>query len=421
MEDVLYLINCTLMLFAYISMSVYASGVHKIGQYTVSTGILFSICEVMQLFSIILTDSNTGWKLYPFIMHIPICIYLTAVFRTGVIKAVSTVAVVYLICQPANWAGGLVFLITGHNLIYEYVARYAAIIIIHTIAMKKILPAFPNIHLKSPRDILVFSIVPIIYYVTEYVVCIFPGPVAGYERAFVEVIPFTICAAYLAFWKLRYTEYEEKVKSERDSQVRETLIGHQQRMINNINKNIREVTLLRKDLESIFENPDFYSSRGDREKIKKLAGKCVDRMDASSGVSYCNSSVINYIINKGKERAEENNTELSLDIRIDNLKTDEHLYGGILAKLIIKILEEQAELPEEKRKIQLRLRSIDNKDFIIAKRTAAENAAIVGKLSDISKENDCQGMPFVMYMTEELGGTCEFSNIRSENVVRIQL
>ena len=121
------------------------------------------------------------------------------------------------------------------------------------------------------------------------------------------------------------------------------------------------------------------------------------------------------------EKADENNISLELDIRLDGLKTDEHLYGGILAKLIIKILEEQKELPEDKRKMKLILRSLDNKDFIIAKRTAAEGSAFTGRLADISKENDCQRMPFVLYMAEELGGTCEFLNMHSEKVVRIQL
>ena len=133
------------------------------------------------------------------------------------------------------------------------------------------------------------------------------------------------------------------------------------------------------------------------------------QIDATSIKRYCNNSTINYVLSNYIQKFEDLNVDLDLNITIGEITIDEMLLSSILSNALDNALNAQKDLPESKRKAILMMKINNHKLLISIKNTYSNSPIFMDGVPVSNQKGHGYGTQSIRYITERLGGTCEFS------------
>lgn len=154
--------------------------------------ILFTLCGSMQLAGYAAFDEMFVWKIYPLITHLPIFLLLYLYYHKPIPTALAAVSTAYLCCQPAKWFGLLLETLTGSHVLGQTI-RILTLLIVCFIAVRYLTSYISEIYSKDNRSVIIFGIVPVIYYVFDYSMGIYTDFWLNNNRATTEFLPFFLC------------------------------------------------------------------------------------------------------------------------------------------------------------------------------------------------------------------------------------
>ena len=152
---------------------------------------------------------NQVISLYPLITHLPLLLFLLFVFKERFFPTLIAITSAYLCCQINNWI--TIFVSSFINNISDIVYSLSAIISF-VIITKYIVPSISQLLKKDSNELIFFGIIPIFYYIFDYLSTVYTQLLYIGNKITVEFTPFLLCICYFIFCSVYFKQYEQKQK-----------------------------------------------------------------------------------------------------------------------------------------------------------------------------------------------------------------
>lgn len=374
------------------------------------TALIFTACGISQLVALVLLGEDWVWKLYPLIVHTLLAVLLCAIYRKRLSTVLASICLAYLCCQPSKWFGLLVDSLSG-NVTIGWCVRIVVALLTALLIIRYFAKLISEIFSKDSRSVIIFSCVPFVYYLFDYIVGVYTNLWEVHYRLTSEFLAFFLCVAFMAFCIVYYREYERKMQAQRRNEIIEITVQQQAKEIEAIKKSNLETNILRHDLRLMLSNLALSIEQNDPEHARSLISGYAAQVDSVSLHRYCQNDTLNYILSNYESKCRSAKISFQVDIALDTIDVDEIMFSSILSNALDNAVNVQMELPEEARQIKLMLKNADEKLLLSVKNPfhTAPKWDYVNQIPLATKAGHGYGTQSIAYLTEKLGGKCQFS------------
>ena len=124
---------------------------------------------------------------------------------------------------------------------------------------------------------------------------------------------------------------------------------------------------------------------------------------------YCANAIVNYILTDFANKCKEKQVAFTCVAGVEELAVDEILFSSILSNALDNALNAQEEMAEDRRRVELMLKLVNGKLLLSVKNPTATVPVFVDGLPLSARKGHGYGTRSIRYMTERLGGHCQFS------------
>ena len=369
---------------------------------------LFAGCGLVQLALMVLIDEGFVWRIYPIVCHAPIVALLCLMYSKRLLTALAAVATAYLCCQPANWAGVLVDALTG-SFTAAQAAEIATLVALGYFVLRYATGGLAGIYNKDGRSVLVFAIVPFVYYVFDYSMSVYSEIMRDYAGPAVEFLPCFLCLAFVTFCVTYYKTYEQQMEGERREQIINITVEQQKREVEAMRRSEAEVRILRHDMRLLLNNLMQALNEGDVPSAKRLIEGHITGIDKTVVRRFCESDIINYVISDFSARCAKAGIRFEPDIRMGEAAVDEMLLASLMSNALDNAVNAQVGHPAQERLIAMSLMTANGRLLLKLSNAYAKRPEFVDGIPVSHEAGHGIGTQSIRYMAERLGGNCKFS------------
>ena len=380
------------------------------------------ICAISQLSALFFSGGveSVVWKLYPVIVHLPLAILLVVVFKKRIITVVASISLAYLCCQPSKWFGLLTEAFVDNSTVVWFVKIMVAAIV-SLVVIRYLAAYISNIFSKDARSVIIFSSLPLIYYVFDYIVGVYTDLWVSHYRLAAEFLSFSLCFFFMIFCVVYYKEHEKKLDAEHKEEIIRIAAQQQAKEIETIKKGNLETSLLRHDMRRILSNLALCIEQDDKQQALKLISGFTQQVEAASLHRYCNNDTINYILTSFESKCKKQDIDFNVAVEIDALPVDEIMFSSIILNALDNAVNAQEKLPVAERRIKLMLKHSDGKLLLSVKNPFQEKPIFIDGFPASNRKGHGYGTQSILYMTERLGGKCRFTLQDNIFILRVVL
>lgn len=135
-------------------------------------------------------------SLYPLITHLPLFLFFVIIFKKRIFSTIIAITSAYLCCQISNWTS--IFVSSFIDGIEDSVYSLTLFFSFCLIAKFVYLP-ISQLLKKQSSELLSFGIIPIFYYIFDYVSTVYTQLLYIGNKITVEFTPFLLCICYFIF------------------------------------------------------------------------------------------------------------------------------------------------------------------------------------------------------------------------------
>lgn len=407
-DTALYFVHYTLLLLFGLVVTAAFSGVRfSLKNCCIVTG-LFVFCGLLQLLLYLTFDERFIWMVYPLIAHLPVILLLRLYYRKRFVIALAAVSTAYICCQPSKWFGLLMESLTLSYSIGQ-ITRILLLILVAFIAIRYLAPCISDIYQKKSSSVLIFGMIPMIYYLFDYSMSIYTDFWTTNNRVAIEFLPFILCIAYIIFCIVYFKEYEQKSEAERKEQLIRITVNQQTKEMEAIRRSEHEIRLLRHDMRLLLGSLAVCIEKEDKESALRMISGFSSNVEATTYQRYCKNTTVNYVLSDFHSKCLENGVEFHPTVELGELPVDDLIFSTILSNALDNALNAQKELPQGQRFLKLMLKTADKKLLLSVKNPVLKDPVFVDGLPITNKIGHGYGTQSIRYMTERLGGNCQFT------------
>lgn len=360
-------------------------------------------------------------KIYPLIIHLPLIIFFMFFYKYNSVSSVLAVLVAYLCCQISNWAGLFFLQVTNQKCVYCGV-RVVVNIVVLLLLIRFVSVAVAQILQKPAKDILIFGLLPLVYYVYDYMVTVYTSLAYTGSEVIIEFLGFVLCIFYLYFLFVYFKQYEEKLEAEHRNQLMEMQRAQSEKEVELMKRSEYTVAILRHDMRHFLNDISGFIQNGENEKAQAYICEVITTADKTVKKEYCKNKIVNMILSSYENVINELGITFNYFVRIPNeLEYTDCDISSVLSNGLENAVKAVAHLPQEERKIDLDMHINNDKLLISIKNTYAEKPVMIDGLPQARERGHGFGTQSICYITEKLKGNCQFSVEGDYFVLRIVL
>jgi len=381
---------------------------------------LFVFCGIIQVAAYASFDEATVWKIYPLITHLPTALLLCLYYRKRLSTSLAAVTAAYLCCQPPKWFGLLLEELTGSYAAGQ-ITHIIMLLLVGTVTIWLLASYISEIYSKDNRSVFIFGIVPMVYYVFDYSMSIYTGFWTSNNRTVAEFLPFFLCIAYMVFCIVYYQEYEKKTDAERKEQIIRITVEQQAKESEAVKRSEQEIRILRHDMRMFLNSLSLCLEEEGPAAARNMISAFASNVEATAIKRYCENATVNYILSDCAAKCRDGKIDFQATVELEALKVDEIMFSSILSNALENARNAQKELPEAERSIKLMLKTAGNKLLVSVRNPFGKKPVFVDGMPVPDREGDGYGTQSIRYMTERLGGKCQFRVDNKMFVLRVVL
>lgn len=365
-------------------------------------------CGVLQLIVLLIWGENAVWQLYPAITHLPLILLLWRQYHKYLATALAAVFTSYLCCQPANWLGGLIGDM-GASISWEYGVEILTLSVIAFAVLGYIGPYISHIFTKSRSSVMFFGCVPTVYYLFDYITSVYTNLWVSYNRAVAEFLPMLIVLVYLVFCMIYVKLTEEKDDALRKEQIIQLTVTQQAKEMHAVKQSEQELRMLRHDMRMFLSSLAVSIENNETDKAREMIAAYTDRIDHTRLQRFCSNETINYVLSDYAERCKAEDVAFRFAVELQELTVDEMMFASILSNALDNALNAQRLLPKDHRSVRATLKFADGRLLLSVKNPVGRKVVFSDGLPVAGKRGHGYGTQSIRYLTERLGGNCQFS------------
>lgn len=410
--------NLTTMLFG-IFISAFFLGVR---QNAKNTGILllFSVCDgTCYLISLLTFGETLSNQLYPFLVHLPLALFLILYYHYPVISAFVSVFSAYLCCQISNWVGLLLLDLTGREWCY-YVARITTTVLTFLILCKYVCRTTTAVFAKEKHALCIIGFLPFIYYIFDYAVTKFSLLLYSGNKAIVEFMGFAFCIAYLIFLLIYFQEYEQKQEIRQYSNLMEIQLSSVQKGIEQMNASKQTMSILRHDTRHHLSVLRSFLQNDHVDKALLYIQSIDEAYDETVMTIYSKNEMINSILSIYDDRFRNDGISLCCDISVpETLPCPEIAFCAILSNALENAMHALSEIDTPRKWASLSISNKGSHLLLRLENPVDKVPTFVDGIPVSTKEGHGIGSKSIVYYVEQLNGQCHFSAANGMFVMRV--
>lgn len=377
-----------------------------------------SICSLLLSIANMLPSQLIAWKILPLIIHIPNLLLLYFYYHKPLSISIAAICTSFLLCQPPKWIYTLLLHIIPDNMVIKIILFVTLFILTFLIAYY-LSKSISKLYTKDNKSVYIFGSVPILYYVTNYFLETHTGFWSYSDPMITEFFRFFLCIVFLVFCVAYHKEYEQKADLECKEQIINIFLEQQKKEMENIKEKEHELRIIRHDMRLFLNTIIIHLNENDTKGALKLISSLSSNIDATKISHYCSNDTINYIISDYASKCEKASISLQTTIQLDELKADEIMFVSILSNALDNALNATLSLPTQDRVIKLLLKTSNDKLLLSVKNYFDDNIIFSDGLPVSNKPGHGYGTQSIRYMTERIGGKCQFTIERNEFILRV--
>ena len=376
------------------------------------------ISGVAQLLVLYLFGEDMVWKLQPVIVQIPLCLVFIFKYKRPISTSVACVASAYMCCQPANWFGLVALTLSESTLVY-LIVEIVALLGFSCLLVFMFAPVLSKIFDKTDFSTIVFAVIPIIYYIFDYMVSPQVDAIPAYGRAIFEFMPFFICVIYLVLSSIYYTEYEKNVHAAMKDQIITIASEQQEKEIELLKDKNHEMQVLRHDLRFFLNNLAHRIQNDDKETALKMISEYAELVESTYINRYCMNDTINYILSSSAHKCELHHIKFETEIELSQFNHDELQFSCILSNALDNALNAVKDAADDQRIIKVMIKDINDKTLLSVSNPYSKKPVFVDGMSVTDRTGHGYGTQSIVLMTERMNGNYQFLDQDGWFILRI--
>ena len=401
-----------------IVLSAAFSGIHPSKKNLLIGLGLFVFCGLLQLASFLTLGKDLTQFLYPLLTHAPIILLICLYYRKHFSTVFAAVTSAYLCCQPANWMGMFVNTVFQNNAM-EYIVRLLVMVVVAYVSLRYLSTSISQIYNKDIRSPWVFGIIPMVYYLFDYCIHIYTTLWLTHNQLVLEFLPFFLCIAHMVFCIVYYQQYELRADAERNEQLNRMILDQQSREIETVTRNEQSIRILRHDMRHVLNSLQLCIEADDKETAQKIIAGYTENIDAATLQRYCANDTLNYVLSAFAARCKSADVDFQVNADLAAEIPMEVMFCSILSNALENALNAQADLPANKRKIKVRLTSRDGKILLSVQNPYWKQPVFVDGIPISTRRGHGYGTQSIRFLTERMGGNCQF--VAENNVFSVRI
>ncbi len=347
--------------------------------------------------------------IYPLITHLPLLLLFRLCFKRKLLPGLFAILSAYLCCQISKWIGLLILSICQEPWTMD-VGRILVTIPIWYGIVRYAARPLRVILAKSTKELLIFGILPVVYYLFDYIATVYTKLLYEGSQAVFEFLPFVLSIAYLLFNVFYLREYEEKCAAEQQKRLIELQVAQSMKEIEEIKRSKYEISLIRHDMRHFLSNVSVMIENKDYGKAQKYIKDIIEVTDQTAIRKYCENELVNMILSSYESRMTHNGILLDAAVAIPaKLPCPELEFTSILSNGLENAINAVSALEQDKRTIHLKLYMKSDKLLLAIDNPYEKAPKFADGLPISEASGHGLGTQSIQYMTAKLNGNCQFA------------
>lgn len=355
-------------------------------------------------------------SLYPLITHLPLFVFFILIFKKRIFPTLIAITSAYLCCQISNWTTIFVssFINGTENIIYSL-----SLILSFCLIVKFVYLPISQLLKKESSELLSFGIIPIFYYIFDYISTVYTQLLYAGNKITVEFTPFLLCICYFVFCTVYFKQYEEKQCIEMNNKLMDMKQTQVEKEMKLMEENEKKIVLLRHDMRHFLNNILNDLENNQNEHAIHYIHTLSDSFDQTIRKQYCLNNTINMIIASYENRIQEENIDFRYHLSVPKkLAISDIDLTSILSNALENALKAVL-LLKDHRFIQLNIEERCGKLLISVENNYLNEPIFVDGVPISKEKNHGFGSQSIVYTVEKLNGNCQFSINNHRFILRI--
>lgn len=277
---------------------------------------LFSVCViVVQLLCWMFFGMEFTKMIYPFIVHIPLTIFLVTAFHQTWSGAAVSVLCAYLCCQFPLWIAALSYLFSADEL-YRHLLYIAATILTYLLLHRYAVKPTQKLLTRSRQSALALGIFPLLYYLFDYVTTVYTNLLYSGNPFVVQFMPFVMASAYFFFLLIYHSKLEEQEKSQREQDLLSLQLRRSNAEFSAMQQMQEQARQYRHDLRHHFSLLLTLAEAGKVQEVIDYLRTIRQNLDTFAPQRFCGNEVIDLLLSHFTGRAESVGVKLLIDAKL---------------------------------------------------------------------------------------------------------
>lgn len=347
--------------------------------------------------------------IYPLITHLPLLLLFRFWFKRKLLPGLFAILSAYLCCQISKWIGLLIMAISHEPWAMDAARILVTIPIWYGIVHYAARP-LQVILAKSTKELLIFGILPVVYYLFDYIATVYTKLLYEGSLAVFEFLPFVLCIAYLLFNVFYLREYEEKCAAEQQKKLIEIQAAQSMKEIEEIKRSEYEISLIRHDMRHFLSSISVMIEKKDYAKAQAYIKGIINVTDKTAVRRYCDNELVNMILSSYESKMAHSGIHLDAAVALPaQLPCPALEFTSILSNGLENAINAVTELDEGLRSIQLKLYMKSDKLLLSVDNPYAKAPVFANGLPITDVTGHGLGTQSIQYMAAKLKGHCRFA------------
>lgn len=359
---------------------------------------------------------SSAISLYPLITHLPLFLFFIFIFKKRIFPTLIAIASAYLCCQISNWTTIFVssFINGTADIIYSL-----SLFLSFGFIVKFVYLPISQLLKKQSSELISFGIIPIFYYIFDFVSTVYTQLLYVGNRITVEFTPFLLCICYFVFCTVYFKQYEEKQHIETNNKLMYMKQTQVEKEMTLMEENEKKIVLIRHDMRHFLNNILNDLENNQNEHAIDYIHTLFDSLDQTVRKQYCLNNTINMIIASYENRIQEENIDFHYQLSVPKkLVISDIDLTSILSNALENALKAVL-LLKDYRFIQLTIEEKCGKLLISVENNYLNEPIFVDGIPISKEKNHGFGSQSIVYTVNKLNGNCQFSVNNHRFILRI--
>lgn len=299
-------------------VSVSFAGMPRTARNHLATGIFAVTVFAVQVACLLSLGFDMTFKLYPFLCHLPIALFLVFYVKRSWLVSFACVLASFLCCQPPRWVGSFAGALAG-SASANHLGYIVAVCVMYPVLARYVSKSVRHLTQRSVRSCLLFGAMPAAYFLFDFASTVYTDFLYNGSRAAVQFMPFVASAIYFVLILVYYNETQKQAFLQRERDMLDAQLRWTQNEMDAMERMQENAAAYRHDMRHHFALLQTMAAEGRTEDIQSYLQTARSDIEAITPVRYCESKTVNLVLSAFAARAKRADIRMTVEARLPDV------------------------------------------------------------------------------------------------------